>query len=77
MDSNFLTHFSEFCSPHWIAIHVPTARKILAGYPDAKFDDIGSLMVEYCRLLDDAGAVHYADTEQEAINSASRPFLRP
>ncbi len=68
---SFLTHHAPHMDEPWIAIHVPSARALLAGYDDADFSSACSLMGGYCRLLDDAGLVGEGQTEEEAVRLAS------
>lgn len=69
-----LTHHATHCKPEWLAIHRDSAINLLEGYDltDEQKNDAGALMAGYCRLLEEAGLVHYGGTEQEAIESALR-----
>lgn len=66
-----LTHHAPHCSPPWLAVHVPSAQRLLAEYPKADFSDLGRLMADYCNVLDRAGLLHYGETEAEAVRNAT------
>jgi hypothetical protein len=65
-----LTHEARHMRMPWIAIHVPSARRLLGGYEDADFRDIGNLMAGYCNLLENAWLVAEGKTEEEAVRKA-------
>ncbi len=65
-----LTHEAKHMSMPWVAVHVPSARRVLGGYQDADFRDIGNLMAGYCNLLERAGLVAEGKTEEEAVRRA-------
>jgi hypothetical protein len=69
--SEFLTHYAPHCDPAWLAIYVPDAKRVLEGYEDANFTDIGALMVDYCNVLERAGVLHYGKTMEEAVKLAT------
>jgi hypothetical protein len=69
--SDFLTHYAAHCAPAWLAIHVPSAKRVLVG-SDADFCDIGNLMAGYCNVLECAGLLHYGETEADAIERAAK-----
>lgn len=66
------THFAEHCDPPWLAIHRETVLKMLKDYEltHEQKTDVFHLMAGYCRLIDEAGLIHYGRTENEAIAKA-------
>jgi len=74
-----LTHHAPHCDPEWLAIHRDSALELLDDYnlTDEQKNDAGALMAGYCRLIEEAGLVHYGNTEQEAIEAALRENFKP
>lgn len=72
MKTACFTYYSPHCTPAWLAIHRETAINFLSEYDltEAQKTNVGDLMAGYCRSLDDAGLIHYGDTESEAVSKA-------
>ena len=66
------THYCEYEPEPWLAIHRETALEMLKGYnlTHEQKTDVAWLMAGYCRLLDEAGLIHYGQTEAEAVAKA-------
>lgn len=66
------THYCKREPEPWLAIHRETALEMLKGYnlTHEQKTDVFWLMAGYCRLLDEAGVIHYGQTEGEAIAKA-------
>ena len=69
--NRILTHDGPDCEPRWLAVHVPSVLEDLDLTREEQAD-IGLLMAGYCRLLDDAGLLHYASTEDEALSKLAK-----
>lgn len=66
------THYAEHMPEPWMAIHKDSAFKLLKDYnlTELQKADVGYLIAAYCRLLDEAGLIHYGKTESEVILKA-------
>lgn len=72
-----LTHHAPNCpEAPWCAVDMDRAMVILEGYPltDAERTELPALMAGYCRLLEDADAIGYGQTEADAITGAGHAY---
>lgn len=56
----------------WHAMIVPRSREILAGYPNTAHVPAIELIMDYCRLLEEADLLTVGNTERQAIEELCR-----
>lgn len=74
----FFVHHCPGIQDPWLAIHKESAFKALSGYnlSDNEKKDVFYLMAGYCRLLDEAGLIHYGKTKAEVLRKAGQSDKR-
>lgn len=70
-DSCF-THKAPSVNEPWLAIHRESSFKLLKDYnlTESQKTNICALMAGYCNVLDNAGLLHFGESEGEAIMKA-------
>lgn len=60
----------------WMSLSMNECCELLKGYSltDAQKTDGAELMAGYCRLIDEAGLVHFGETEHEACQALVKRF---
>jgi hypothetical protein len=56
----------------WAAAHLPTARKLGAGYGLNEKSNLGECLARVCRLMEESGCMVCEDTEIKAIKQLCR-----
>ena len=65
-------HAPDMDEDPWISVPMIAARKVLEGYIDHESEaaTVPDIIMNFCRLLDDAGMIFYGDTEREVQDAA-------